>query len=515
MDPKSSQLTRREFIKITGTATVAGALMANFGPLFADPGNESKSLTLFFEQNFGLDAASIQKLLAQALEKGGDYADIYAQYGINNSLSLEEGIIKNATKSIAAGVGIRVVKGDQTGYAYVEDITPQNLAKAAQTAAAIANEKKSFPAIKVDHQSVTNWYPLEAPASEVVSDEKITLIKNAESRAFAADKRVMRVNVSFADGQTLIMVANSKGVMMVDSQPMLRFNVSVVAGENGQIQSARQSGGGRIGMEYFKKVKSAELIAQEAVDEVILLLSAKDAPSGPMPVVLGAGDSGILLHEAIGHPLEADFNRKGTSAYSGRIGEKVASELCTIYDGGNLPNDRGSINFDDEAIRSSKTILIEKGILRGYMHDYISAQFYKVPQSGNGRRESYAYYPIPRMTITYLDNGDMPREEIFKGVKKGIYCQSFSGGQVDISNGDFVFNPTVAYLIEDGKLSYPVKNFTLIGNGPEVLTKVTRVANDFKFSDGKWTCGKGQRVPVGVGLPTVLVSEITVGGNQG
>ncbi|MBP7460770.1 MAG: metalloprotease TldD [Candidatus Delongbacteria bacterium] len=464
---------------------------------------------------YGLDAEMIKKLIGTALSKGGEYADLFAEYYINNLLRLEEGIIKDASKTIAAGVGIRVLKGDQTGYAYVEDITFENLNRAALTAAAIADQPKKVGEIKiVSSEMKPTLYPIKLPISEVGWDRKTGMIKEAEAKAFEVDKRIIRVNVSFTDTDRYILLANSDGVLMTDFQPMMRFGVNSIAMENGNMQSGYQGGGGRIGMEYFKEDKSYLQIAEDSAKDAILLLSAQDAPAGPMPVVLAAGNSGILLHEAIGHPLEADFNRKGTSAYAGRIGQKVASELCTIYDGGNVPNDRGSINFDDEGAVSRKTVLIEKGILRGYMHDRISAAFYKTSPTGNGRRESYQYYPIPRMTVTYLENGTTPPEDVYKDVKQGIYCRSFSGGQVDISNGDFVFNPTVAYLIENGKLTHPVKNFTLIGNGPDVLTKVVSVGNDFRFSDGIWTCGKGQSVPVGVGLPTVLISEITVGGKK-
>ncbi|HEX2866004.1 MAG TPA: metallopeptidase TldD-related protein [Ignavibacteriales bacterium] len=514
MSDNFSGLSRRDFLKITGTLAV-GATLANpvLNKVLAREALTGRASSYeFFKTLCGLDNLTINKLLSIALSKGGDYADLYADYSINSSILLEDRIIKNASRNISAGIGIRVLKGDQTGYAYSEDMTFESLKNAALTAASIANETgKSFTA-NVTNQKVKNYYEISLPIAEVDLDEKIRLLKDSESAAFRKDKRITKVSANMLDSERFIVVANSENVLMEDYQPLMRYNVSVIAEEDGKRQSGRMSGGGRIGMEYFRKVKSSAKLAEEAVEQALLLLRAKNAPAGPMPVVLSPGDSGILLHEAIGHPLEADFNRKGTSAYSGRIGQKVASELCTVYDGGTIPNDRGSINFDDEAVTSNKTTLIEKGILKDYMHDRISAGYYKVKQTGNGRRESYKYYPIPRMTVTYLENGSSDPEEIISSIKKGVYCKTFSGGQVDISNGDFVFNPTLAFMIEDGKMTYPVKNFTLIGNGPDVLTKVTMVGNDFKFSDGMWTCGKGQSVPVGVGLPTVKVSEITVGG---
>ncbi|MDP4191000.1 MAG: metallopeptidase TldD-related protein [Bacteroidota bacterium] len=513
MKENNSGLSRRDFLKLSGTLAVGATLInPSLQKVLAKTLPPEGSAFSLFNELSGLDKQTIDKLISIALSKGGDYADLFADYSINNSIRLEDKIIKSASKSISAGIGIRVLKGDQTGYAYSEDMNFESLKNAALTAANIANESSKNAAINVSKQAVKNYYNISIPLKDADLDYKIKLLKEAEAKAFEADKRVIKVNVNFVDSERFIVVANSENVLMEDYQPLIRFGVNVVAEENGNRQSTGVSGGGRIGLEYFKKVKSHTQIAQESVERVLLLLKAKDAPAGPMPIVLSPGDSGILLHEAIGHPLEADFNRKGTSAYSGRIGQKVASELCTVYDGGTIPNDRGSINFDDEAISSNKTTLIENGILKGYMHDRISANYFKVKPSGNGRRESYKYYPIPRMTVTYLENGTSSPEEIIASIKKGIYCKAFSGGQVDISNGDFVFNPTLAFMIEDGKMTYPVKNFTLIGNGPDVLTKVTMVGNDFKFSDGMWTCGKGQSVPVGVGLPTVKVSEITVGG---
>lgn len=475
----------------------------------------AQSVKDFFEKQMNIDHNTIRKVLETAMSQGGDYADLYFEYTLRNSIILEEGIIKNSSKAVIMGVGIRVLKGEQTGYAYSEDFNLKPMLHAAQTAAAIASSAqiKSLDAVKFNDLVPKNYYPILNSISDLEISKKIKLLQDIESHAHAHDERVMKVTATFADSTKLIMVAESSGKILRDIRPMFRMSVQCVAQEEDNIQVGFSGVGGRVGTDFLKKRDQAHTIAEKAAAQSILLLNAKQAPSGSMPVLLGPAQSGILLHEAVGHPIEADFNRKGSSAYSGRVGEKVASELCTIYDSGIIESDRGAINFDDEGNSPRENVLIENGVLRGYMHDKISADYYKTTPSGNGRRESYAHYPLPRMTTTYLANGETPSEEIIKSVKKGIFCESFSGGQVDIANGDFVFVPTVAYMVEDGKLTYPIKNFTLIGNGPDALSKIEMVGNDFAFSEGIWTCGKdGQSVPVGVGLPTVLISELTVGG---
>ena len=352
------------------------------------------------------------------------------------------------------------------------------------------------------------------PATDAALPRKIAWIEEAEQAARAADPRIVKVTAILADSLSAVMIATSDGRILRDMRPMLRFSVSVVAEQNGNRQIGVSSGGGRIGTEYFETHLSPADHGREAARQALLLLEAIDAPAGPLELILAPAESGVLLHESVGHPLEADFIRKRTSAYTDRVGDRVASELVTVIDDGSIPNDRGSINFDDEGTLPKRTVLIEKGILKGYMHDRISANRFDVEPTGNGRRDSYQSPPIPRMTVTFLADGAHDPEEIFHSTRKGIYCKSFRGGQVDISNGDFVFVPIEAYLVENGKITAPVKNLTIIGNGPDALSRVTMTGNDFAFSDGRWTCGKGQHVPVGVGLPTIKISEITVGGSD-
>ena len=468
-----------------------------------------------FEGQMGIDETVIRQLLSAALHRGGDFADIHFEYSTRNSVVMEDGIIKNSAVAVVSGVGIRVVQGDQTGYAYSEDFDLKPMLHAARTASAIASsgEVSLSESFRFNELVPPDYYPVLETVTDLELVQKIDMVKRTEAVSRAYDERIIRVTVSMMDALNLTQVVTSEGSILRDTRPMFRMNVHCIAQEDNNIQNGSSGIGGRVGLDFLKQKDHAVNLGKQAASEAILLLGAKQAPSGLMPVILGPAQSGILLHEAVGHPLEADFNRKGTSAYSGRIGEKVASDLCSIYDSGTIPHERGAINFDDEGVPSAENILIENGVLRNYMHDRISAKHYRTNPTGNGRRESYAHYPLPRMTSTYLANGESDPEDIVRSIKKGIYCQEFSGGQVDISNGDFVFVPTVAWMVEDGKKTVPIKNFTLIGNGPDVMSKVSMVGNDFAMSEGIWTCGKdGQSVPVGVGLPTVLVSEMTVGG---
>ena len=465
-----------------------------------------------FSEIFAIDNNSLEKILSVALDKGGDYADIYFEYSLYNGIVLDESIVKSASQSISLGAGIRVISGDQTGYSYSESMELDSLLKAAKNASAIANAKqiKSFKklqrtTIKQSHYRVIETF------QNLAAQNRIELLHMADKTARNEDPRVIQVTANINDVTSFVMFANSQGRLISDTRPMLKVGVNIVLKDGDKTETVQSGGGGRMGLEYLEK-HPLEKHSAEAIRQGQVLLEAKNAPAGQFPVILKAAQSGILLHEAIGHPLEADFNRKNTSAYSGRIGETVASPLCTIVDDGTISNDRGSINFDDEGVKTKRNVLIDKGRLQSYMHDRISATHYNVEPTGNGRRESYQFYPLPRMTTTYMENGESDPEEIISSVDKGVYCCTFKGGQVDISNGDFVFVPVEAYWIENGKIKHPVKNFTLIGNGPDVLTKVSMVGNDFEFSDGMWTCGKGQNVPVGIGLPTVKIDDMTVGG---
>lgn len=464
--------------------------------------------------SFPLSTALIRDTLATAMARGGDYADIYGEVATFNSLLMEEGILKTAVSDMEKGVGIRVVKGDRTGYAYSELFDRSNLLKAAKTAATIADDRGSYKSYDVTERRFANYYEVKDPSVDQDLAQKIQWITFAEQYARSLSDKISKVTVTLSDNYRQLLIANSDGDLAIDRQPMLRMAISVVCEHKGVRETAKCGDGGRLGFGFLTEAR-IKAWAQKAVDEALILLQARQAPAGMLPVILGAGDSGILLHEAIGHPLEADFNRKGTSAYSDRMNEMVADPQCTIVDDGTISHDRGSINMDDELVQSQRTVLIEGGRLVSYMHDRISAQHYGVEESGNGRRESYRYAPLPRMRSTYMLPGKYDPDEIIASTKRGIYCKTFDNGQVDISNGNFVFIPSEAYLIEDGRLSHPIKNFSLIGNGPEVLSNVSMVGDDFQMSHGIWTCGKGQNVPVGLGLPTIKIAEMTVGGQQG
>jgi TldD protein len=463
----------------------------------------------------GIDPEICEKLLAICLSKGGDYADLFFEYRKSGAFSFDEGILKAASRSTSMGLGVRVQKGDATGYAFVQDLAWETMKRAAETAARIATEGGSSAPVALASRTLPHRYDLDAYSIDAPSLEKRALLERASLAAHAVDKKILRAEASFAEGLREILVATSDGRMCFDIQPMIRFSVSAIAENAGKRQSGSSGGGGRMTMGYFED-KSPEWHAQQAAERAIAMLDAEEAPAGNMTVVLAPGDSGILLHEAVGHGLEADFNRKGTSRYAGQIGQKVASDLCTVVDDAQLLQSRGSINIDDEGNEPKKAVLIEKGKLVGYMHDRMSARHYGMGDStGNGRRESYANNAMPRMTNTILLAGEDSPEDILKSVKRGIYAKRFGGGQVDISNGDFVFSLTESYLIEDGKLTTPLKDVNLIGNGPDVLNRVSMLGHDVEVSDGVWTCGKdGQSVPVGVGCPTVKIDEITVGGTK-
>ena len=463
-----------------------------------------------------IDALIASQLLATALAGGGDYADLYFEYRSASDFSLEDQKIKNVGQGVTMGLGVRVTKGDATGYAYCEELTLERMLAAAKTAGQIANGGGSERPISLEEIRPVSRYRIENSSAILPPEDKLALLRRADLAARAADEKVVKVNASFVEQVRETLVVSSNGRMVRDRSPMMRFGVSAIVEDGNKRQSGSSGGGGRMGLEYFEQAEcDPEWHGREAVRVALAMLDAREAPAGAMEVVLAQGDSGILLHEAVGHGLEADFNRKGTSNYSGQIGNMVASELCTVVDDGTVVDSRGAINVDDEGNEGRNNMLIEQGRLVGYMHDHLSAKHFGVEPSGNGRRESFRCMPLPRMTNTSLLGGKHDPKEILESVKRGVYAVKFSGGQVNISNGDFVFSLTEGYLIEDGKVTAPLKGVNLIGNGPEVLRNVTMLGNDFQRSDGIWTCGKdGQSVPVGVGTPTIKISEITVGGTK-
>ncbi len=453
----------------------------------------------------------MEELLARALGRGGNFADLYFQHHRTSSLLLEEGILRSASAGVTCGLGVRVVSGEKTGYAYTDDLSSSAMRRAAETAAYIAEGQRELPPERVTASPVDRRYG-QGTVSDLDVAARIALVERADRAARAFDPRVEKVIVSLADETKKVRIANSMGVLVEDVQPLFSIRVSVIAMENGVRREGGSGGGGRVGPEFFEG-KPPEYFAREAARMAVTMLAAKEAPAGPMPVVLGPGWPGILLHEAVGHGLEGDFNRKGTSAFAGRIGQRVAATGVTVVDDGSIADRRGSLNVDDEGNQPGRTVLIEDGILRGYLQDRLNSGLMKMGPTGNGRRQSYAHIPMPRMTNTFMLAGQDDPEDIVRGVKRGLFAKSFGGGQVDITSGKFVFSATEAYLIEDGRIGPPVVGATLIGNGPDILTKVTRIGHDLKLDEGIGTCGKaGQSVPVGVGLPTILVSEITVGG---
>jgi TldD protein len=472
--------------------------------------------SIFFEKH-NVTIRDLETYLAESLSRGGDYADLYFEYRINHSIVLEEEIIKSATKGVNLGVGVRVISGDKTGYAYSDDLNRDNVLKAARTAAFIANASLRGGTIQVAAplNQERNLYPISVFPADLEIARKISLLEQADHAARAFDPRIKQVQTSYLDETKHVLIVTSDGKAAWDIQPLVRLNVMCIAEEAGKRQSGYQGGGGRRSLDIFIGDLNPMAIARESARQAILQLAAVDAPAGPMEVVLGPGWPGILLHEAIGHGLEADFNRKKTSAFAGLVGQKVASELCTVVDDGTIPFRRGSLNIDDEGNPTHETVLIEKGVLQGYLQDRLSAQLMKSPVTGNGRRQSYDHIPMPRMTNTFMMSGESAPEDIIKSVKKGLYAVQFGGGQVDITSGKFVFSASEAYLIEGGHLTAPVKGATLIGDGPTVLRQVTAVGNDLKLDQGIGICGKdGQTIPVSVGLPTIKIREITVGGTE-
>ncbi len=463
----------------------------------------------------GLDDRGLESLLAQMMAPGVDYAELYFQGVRRESWSLEEGQVKSASHGIRQGVGLRAVSGEKSGFAYSDEIAMPALTSAARAARAIARpaDAASERAIAWRGAGSVGRYGEADPLASLEDVEKVRLLEAVEREARAQDPRVKEVMASLAGEHEVVLIAGSNGVLAADVRPLVRLNVSVIVEHDGRREQGSAGGGGRSTYAFFAEEQRALEYAREAARRALLNLEAVDAPAGTMQVVLGPGWPGVLLHEAIGHGLEGDFNRKGTSAFSGRVGERVAAPGCTVVDDGTIVGRRGSLNIDDEGTPTQQTVLIENGILKGYMQDTLNARLMGIASTGNGRRESYAHLPMPRMTNTYMLPGDHDPGEIIASVERGLYAAYFGGGQVDITSGKFVFSASEAYLIEAGRITRPVKGATLIGNGPDVLTRVALVGSDLALDAGIGTCGKeGQRVPVGVGQPTLRIDGITVGG---
>ncbi len=461
---------------------------------------------------YSINAGHIEQVFGRMLAHRLDYADLYFQYSRAESWSLEEGIVKSGSFNIDQGVGVRAVSGEKTAFAYSDDISLKALDSAAQATREIARQGGTEQVPMLHHGSRRQIYLPDDPIASLKDADKVALLERVEGYARALDPRVSQVMASLAGEYEVVMIARSDGLMNADIRPLVRLSIQVIVEGNGRREQGSAGGGGRFDYAYFDDDVLREY-ARQAVHQAVVNLDAAPAPAGSMTVVLGNGWPGILLHEAIGHGLEGDFNRKGSSAFSGRIGERVAADGVTVVDDGTLANRRGSLQTDDEGNPSQCTTLIENGILRGYLQDSLNARLMGMSVTGNARRESYAHLPMPRMTNTYMLNGNRDPKEIIASVKHGLYAVNFGGGQVDITSGKFVFSTAEAYMIEDGKITHPVKGATLIGNGPDVLTRISMIGNDMTLDPGVGTCGKeGQSVPVGVGQPTVRIDGLTVGG---
>jgi TldD protein len=463
----------------------------------------------------GLAVAQLDAAFGALLGPGIDFGDLYFQHARRESWTMEDGIVKDGAHSIEQGVGVRAISGEKTGFAYSDEIDTPALLTAAKSARAIARDGSSTQPRMLVPGGGRALYSADDPIEGLANETKVEALRALDRLLRAADPRVKQVMVSLAGGVDTVLVARSDGVLAADVRPLVRLNVQVIVEQNGRRESGYAGGGGRYSYAELLAEGRPERFAREALRQALVNLDAVDAPAGLMPVVLGSGWPGVLLHEAVGHGLEGDFNRKGTSTYAGRMGQRVASPGVTIVDDGTLPGRRGSLNVDDEGTPTSCTTLIEDGVLVGYMQDTLNARLMGMQPTGNGRRESFAHLPMPRMTNTYMLAGTHDPEEMIRSVKKGLYAVNFGGGQVDITSGKYVFSATEAYLIEDGKITAPVKGATLIGNGPETMQRVTMIGNDLALDEGVGVCGKdGQSVPVGVGQPSLLIDQLTVGGTQ-
>lgn len=509
----NNNFSRRNFIK-TGSVGLAGmALAPSFFNLLTSCTNGTAALSDYMN-HFEVNEEMMQKVIETALSRGGDYCDLFFEHTISNNIALQDNEVNRAGSNIDFGVGVRVLKGDQTGYAYSEDVNLEAMQKVAKTSASIANTSKVSEFSKLQAVDVPNYYKVNTPWEQISIDRKIPYLKKLNDKIFSMDEKVVKVNVSFSESTSFILFVNSEGKLVQDYRPMVSLRASCIMEKSGRKESYSVSRSLRKGFEFLTDELVDEL-ANEAIVRTNLQFDAVIPIAGEMPVVLGAGSSGILLHEAIGHAFEADFNRKKESIFSDKMGKEVAKPFVNIIDDGTVAFSRGSINVDDEGNPSQKTYMVKDGVLNSYLHDRLSAQYYEVDPTGNGRRQSFRYSPIPRMRNTYMEAGPHTKEEIIASVNNGVYVDSFTNGQVKIGAGDFTFYVKAGYLIENGKLTTPIKDINLIGNGPAALADITMVSDEFKMDSGSWTCGKaGQGVPAGMGMPCVKVAKLTVGGKN-
>jgi TldD protein len=462
--------------------------------------------------HFGVNVEDLKKVMAAALEKGADYADLYFQHSKSHQLSLRDGEVNRAASNVDYGVGIRAVAGDQTGYAYVENTFPEDMLRAAKTAAGIASSAKQSKEINLTQKDFNNYYSIQTPWSDVEILQKKEYVQKLNNRIFELDERVIKVSVALSDTTSYTLFCNSEGILASDYRPMALMHASCTMQNGSRIENGYSSRAFRMGFEFLSD-QLVETIAQEAVSQTSLMFKAVKPKGGEMPVVMGAGGSGILLHEAIGHAFEADFNRKSVSIFSDKLGKQICDTTINVVDDGTIEYARGAINYDDEGVESQQTYIVKEGVLNSYLHDRISAKHYGVSPTGNGRRQSFRFAPMPRMRVTYMESGKIAEEDMIAQVKQGVYVDNFTNGQVQIGAGDFTFFVKTGYMIENGRLTQPIKDINVIGNGPRALADITMVGNNLKIDEGTWTCGKeGQSVPVGQGLPSVLISKLIVGG---
>ena len=509
-------IKRREFL---GRMAAGGAILTVPGFLTGCSVQQATAVANPTPDNpfmdwFGVDQRIVARVMSELTANGADNADLYFQHSRSNSLTLEDGIVSNASSNIQQGVGLRVVIGEQTGYAFTEDLTLPSMLAAARTAAAIASGSKVVAPQAFAPGEMGTLYTTTVPWADVGIDQKLPVLKFIEDRAKSLDTAVDKVSVFWGDGDERVMIATLDGKLITDHRPMTRVTLVVTAKKGDEVQSGYSNIAAREEFGWYSEDR-LETMVKEAVDRTMILFDARRPPTGEMPVILASGASGILLHEAIGHGMEADFNRKGTSIYSDMMGKKVAEPFVTVVDQANIPRERGALNYDDEGNKAGRTVMVENGILTSYLHDQISAKQYDLKPTGSGRRESYQFAPMPRMSCTFMEDGPHTKEEIIEAVDHGIICETYTNGQVQIGAGDYTFYVKNGWLVEGGRVTAPIKDVNIIGNGPESLKRITMVANDARLDTGGWTCGKnGQSVPVSQGIPTVLVSKMTVGGEN-